>query len=119
MEANQNFGTLIDLSCCRKIEVAISNADRYPGSVSLELLLVNTTLPGRPSQSLGSAAVKSIPPWRPNDDGMPIPETLAFAVPSVTSLHKFDEVKIRFHLDALRAETAAKIAIERFVFVPR
>jgi heme/copper-type cytochrome/quinol oxidase subunit 3 len=119
MEANQNFGTLIDLSCCGRIEIAISNADRYPGSVSLELLLINTTLPGRPSQSLGSIAVKSIPRWRPNDDDAPIPETLAFAVPSNTSLRKFDEAKIRFHLDALRAETAAKISIERFVFVPR
>jgi heme/copper-type cytochrome/quinol oxidase subunit 3 len=119
MEANQNFGMSMDLSCCSRIEIAISNADRYPGSVSLELLLVNTTLPGKPSQSLGSAAVKSIPRWRPNDDGLPISETLAFAVPSMTSLQKFDEARIRFHLDALRAETAAKISIERFVFVPR
>jgi hypothetical protein len=119
MEANQNFGTLIDLSCCSNIEIAISNADRYPGSVSLEVILVNTTLPGRPSQSLGSVEVKSIPRWRPADDGMPLPETLTFAVPATTALRKFDEVKIRFHLDAVRAETAAKIAIERFLFVPR
>jgi hypothetical protein len=119
MEANQNFGTLIDLSCCSRIEIAISNADRYPGSVTLELLLANTTLRGKPSQSLGSVEVKSIPRWRPDDDGMAVPETLAFAVPSNTSLRKFDEVKIQFHLEAVRSETAAKIAIDRFVFVPR
>lgn len=119
MEANQNLGTLIDLSCCSKIQIAISNADRYPGSVSLELILINTTLPSKPTQSLGSVEVKSIPRWRPADDGMPLPETLTFAVPSTTSIRKFDEVKIKFHLEAVRAETAAKIAIERFLFVPR
>src|SRR5579859_320008 len=119
MEANQNFGTMIELSCCSRIEVAISNADRYPGSVSLELILINTTLLSRPTQSLGSVEVKSIPRWRPNDDDMPLPETLVFAVPANISLPTFDEAKMRFHLDAVRAETAAKIAIERFVFVPR
>jgi hypothetical protein len=119
MEANQNLGTLIDLNCCSKIQIAISNADPYPGSVSLELILVNTTLPSRPSQSLGSVEVKSIPRWKPFDDGVPLPETLTFAVPATSSLRKFDEVKIRFHLDTVRAETAARIAIERFLFVPR
>jgi len=119
MEANQNLGTLIDLSCCSKIQIAISNADPYPGSVSLELILVNTTLPSRPSQSLGSVEVKSIPRWKPFDDGVPLPETLTFAVPATSSLRKLDEVKIRFHLDTVRAETAARIAIERFLFVPR
>ena len=119
MEANQNLGTLIDLSCCSKIQLAISNADPYPGSVSLELILVNTTLPSRPSQSLGSTEVKSKPRWRPFDDGAPLSETLTFALPATSSLRNFDEVKISFHLDAVRAETAARIAIERFLFVPR
>ena len=119
MEANQNFGTMIDLNCCSKIEVAIRNADRYPGSVSLEVILTNTTLPTRPTLSLGSAEVKSIPRWRPNDDDLPILETLTFALPARAALRNFDEAKVRFHLDAIRAETAAKIAIERFVFVPR
>ena len=49
----------------------------------------------------------------------PDAETLTFAVPATSSLRKFDEMKIRFHLDTVRAETAARIAIERFLFVPR
>jgi hypothetical protein len=50
---------------------------------------------------------------RPADDGMPLLETLTFAIPSTTSLRKFAEVKTRFHLDAVRVETAAIIAFER------
>jgi hypothetical protein len=48
MEATQNFGTSIDLSCCREIQIAISKADTYVGTVSLELILVDTILVHRP-----------------------------------------------------------------------
>ena len=63
LEARQNLGTLIDLACCSDIRVAIQNTDRYPGTVSLELILRNTTLPDTPSQSLGTAMVASTRPW--------------------------------------------------------
>jgi len=120
MEATQNFGTSIDLSCCREIQIAISNADTYMGTVSLELILVNTILVHRPSQPLGTALVKSRPGWTFYGDQPPAqPETLIFAIPTTTGLHSFDEITIRFKLDAPRTDTGAKIAIERFVFVPR
>jgi hypothetical protein len=52
-EAHQNLGSLVDLSCCRDIRIRIRNADRYPGTVSVELILINTAVPGRPALSLG------------------------------------------------------------------
>jgi hypothetical protein len=53
MEAHQNLGTIIHLNCCSRIQIAIRNADRFPPSVSLELVIVDTTSKGRRSQSLG------------------------------------------------------------------
>ena len=83
MEARQNFGVSIDLRCCREIQIAINNADSYRWTVSIELILVDSTLPGKPSQSLGMSPVKSTPQWtiygaRPQAQ----PEILSFAIPA-------------------------------------
>jgi len=119
MEAHQDFGVLMDLSCCRAVQIAVSNADRYIGTVSLELILVNSRLPGSPAQSLGSQKLESTPQWRPGDDGRPFSETLTFSIPAVPTIREFDQATVRFQLATLRADTAAKTALERFLFVPR
>jgi len=78
MEARQNFGSLIDLSCCRAIEVVISNGDRRPGTVAVELILSNTRLRGQPRQSLGILPVNSTQHWFPGDDRPPVTDVLSF-----------------------------------------
>jgi hypothetical protein len=119
MEARQNFGSPIDLSCCRRIQIAIRNRDRYPRTVSLELVLINTSLQGKPAQSLGTEWVDSTPAWKLYDDQPPMTETLEFAVPLNPRIRRFDEVRVVFRLDPNRADTAAKIGVEKFVLVPR
>ena len=119
MEAHQNFGTLLDLDCCSRIQVAIRNTDRYPESVSLELILINTRQPGKPSQSLGRIIVRSTPPWQLYGERPTVHETLTFAIPAKSSIDRFDEVAIVFHLDAYRSRDGAKIGIDRLVLVPR
>ena len=57
MEAHQKLEHPIDLSCCGEIQIAISNADRYPGTVGLELILIDNGV----SQSLGMVAVPTRP----------------------------------------------------------
>jgi len=118
MEAHQNLGTLLDLGCCSTIQVAIRNADRYPETVSLELILTDASLPGKPSQSLGSIMVKSTQPWQVYGDRPPVAEILVFKVPANAAIRRFDDVTIVFRLDSARAELGAKIAIERLVLVP-
>lgn len=110
MEAHQNLGKLISLSCCREIRIEVKNADHYPGTVSLELVLSNTREGQEGSLSLGSAPVTSEPP---SD------ETLAFPIPSHTPIKQFDELTIRFPRRRTRIFRSAKIAIEKFVLVPR
>lgn len=120
IEAYDHLANLIDLDCCSRIEVAIRNADRYPQSVSLELSLMNTMLPHKPSVSLGRVMVNSTPPWNLYETKRPaINETLRFAIPSQKLLRGFDEMKIVFRLDQARADADARIAIDHFVLIPR
>jgi hypothetical protein len=119
MEAHENLGSLLDLDCCSGIQIVIRNADVYEETVSLELVLINSSLPGKPSQSLGRMMVKSKRPWRLYEKPAPISETLNFPIPPKHSIRRFDEVMIVFRLDAFRADDGAKIAIDRFVLVPR
>lgn len=119
IEAHDHLGQLIDVTCCSRIQIAIRNADRYPETVSLELILVNTSLPSRPSQSLGRMMVRSTRPWSLYEKQSPISETLNFAIPQSRSFRRFDEMKIVFRLDRARADAGAKIAIDHFVLVPR
>ena len=119
MQAHQNLGTLVGLDCCGRIQVAIRNADRYPTSVSLELILVDTTAPGKPSQSLGRVDIVSNRRWTPDDREQATSETLNFFIPSNSAIHRFDEVTIVFRLGGFRARAAAKIGIDHLTLIPR
>ena len=65
MEGLQKLNHPLDLGCCRAIQVAIENADRYPDTVALETLLIDSQAPGQPVQSLGNADVLSRPEIKP------------------------------------------------------
>lgn len=118
MQARQNLGTLVDLSCCRSIRIGIRNSDRYPGTVSIELVLTDNSAPGRPSISLGRKLVRSTRPWMLYDHRPPTNEVLEYAVPPNSRIHRFDEVMVIFWLDRDRSFVAAKMGIENFVLVP-
>ena len=119
MEAHQNLGEFVDLSCCSRIEIAIRNGDHYPKSVSIELALIDNSSAGRPSESLGRESVNSSRPWKMYDDQPPTTETLKFAIPQNRALKRFDEIAIIFRLEGYRARTGAKIGIDHFTLVPR
>jgi hypothetical protein len=119
MEAHEHLGSMLNLDCCGKIQIAIRNADPYSETVSLELILINSSLPGKPSQSLGSALVKSKRTWKLYGEQPPTRETLSFVIPPNPAIRRFDEVKIVFRLDAFRADDGPKIAIDHLVLVPR
>jgi hypothetical protein len=115
MEAHQNLGKLINLACCREIRIEIQNADRYPGTVSVELVLKNTREGQEGSVSLGSAPVTSTP----GDLDVLMKETLTFPIPARSAISQFDELEIRFPRQRTRIFRSAKVAILRFVLVPR
>ena len=119
MEARQNFGSPIQLSCCGAIELVISNADRRPGTVRVELILTNTILPGQPHQSLGILPVNSTLHWFPGDERPPVTEVLSFRLPAQPAIQSFDEATIRFEMGSPRERWSAKIAVQKFRLIPR
>lgn len=119
MEAHEHLGSMINLDCCSRIQVSIRNADLYPETVSLELVLIDSGSPGKPSQSLGTIVVKSTPSWQLYREHVTASETLNFRIPPDHSLRRFDEIMIVYRLDAFRADDGAKVAIDHFVLVPR
>jgi hypothetical protein len=118
MEAHQKLETPIDLRCCSRVELEVLNADRYPDTLTLELVLLNTEPVRTLSQSLGDVPVTSRPDLS-RDPVMPVRETLDFTVPALPSMDQFNELKIVFHRTRPRMDKSAKVAIERFVLLPR
>ncbi len=113
MEAHQKLDREIDLNCCSKVLVAIRNADRYPGTVAIELGLIHNA--GRPF-TLGSAPVNSMPDLA-RDPVAPVSETLEFPVPNKALV--FDEFDVVYRRLKFREDKSARIAIKKFVLVPR
>jgi hypothetical protein len=117
MEAHHKLEQAIDLRCCSQIQVAIRNSDYRPGAISLELVLMNTDVRPMLRQSLGVAAV--IPVDEQAKSAAGVIETLQFAVPAKGALEEFNEFQVIFIRDPERMDKSAKIAIERFVLMPR
>ncbi len=118
MEARHKLDQLVALDCCRRIELAIFNADRFPGTISLELVLIDNQLPGAPWVSLGTQPVASVPGIH-GDAVTPVSETLGFPMPPSARIDAFDEFRIVFVRDRRRRDHSAKVAIDRFILVPR
>ena len=116
MEARQNLGRTFHARCCREIRVALRNADRYRGTLSLELLLVSTDPRSPAPLSLGRVPVESRPDWGPVEL-IAVPETLVFPVPSNPVPQVFDEVRVVFHRSNFGIGRSARVAIDRFTFV--
>ncbi len=114
MEAHQRLDREIDLSCCSKIDVDVLNADKHPGTVTVELgLMLHAGTPLR----LGPEPILSKPDLFVNPV-TPVRETLEFNVPWFAQ-REFDEFDVIFHRSRERVDRSARIAIERFVLVPR
>jgi hypothetical protein len=109
MEAHQKLDPPVSVACCTRIDLAIRNMDPYPGTVSLELVLIDTSVAINLVQSLGRV---------PAGSASPAEQVLSFAVPPAAALRQFDDIKVVFHRDRIRADKSARIAIERFVLVP-
>ena len=109
MEAIQRLDRPVDIRCCREIQIAVHNDDQYPGTVSLELVLIDTSVAINVTQKLGTVAV-----------GAPTTgeQVLRFWIPRVTALRRFDEITVLFRRARVRADRSARIAILRFVLAP-
>ncbi len=118
MEAHQKLDQPLDLRCCSKVEVRLWNADPYPGTVSLELQALETSGSFTRSQSFGTAPVRSAPDLT-KEPIAAVLETLEFAIPRDPDPSTCHELEVVFRRDRSRADKSARIAIDRFILVPK
>ena len=119
MEAHQQLGAPLSLACCREIQVTIRNGDNRRGGVLLDMVLTDSSQPGKPSQILDPQPVLSSLPGRFALKAAPQEETLSFAIPENGKLQNFDEITVLFLPDPERAALGSKIAIHQFMLIPR
>jgi hypothetical protein len=113
MVARHRLERPVKTSCCASIRVSVLNADRYPGTVTLELILLNSHSTVVPMQSLGRVRVASRP------EGLPAAEVLEFPMPANPAIREFDEFYVVFHRERHRNYRSAKVSLEHFVLVPK
>ena len=118
MEAHQKLDAPIDIRCCGKIQVEVLNADHYPGTISLELVLVDSESGWPVLLRLGSENVTSRPDLSRNPV-IPMRETLEFTLPSDPPMEQFNEFEVVFRRARVRMDRSAKVSIERFVLLPQ
>jgi len=117
MEARQNLGFMVDPKRYGAIEILIENADPFPNTVSILLKIRNTTIPGKPTLTLGMEEISA--PARLIGSGTATTQVLRFSIPSAIRIDSFDELTVSYYLKGARSDRSARIAIERFRFVPR
>jgi hypothetical protein len=115
MEARHKLEQPIAASCCSAMLVEIRNADRHPGTIGLEVILLEASAG---AESLGVEPVRSAPDLK-LERPRAVAETLAFPFPASTGIERFDEIRVVFHRSPARASKSARVAIERFVLKPR
>jgi hypothetical protein len=116
MEAHQKLDQAIDFRCCRAVRIEIRNADPDPETLSLELTLLDSESGASRSTFLGSAPVLSAPD-RTKTPVAAVPESLDFAVPQDV-IENCNEFKLVFRR-IRHPERSARVAIDRFVLLPR
>jgi hypothetical protein len=116
MEARQQLEQSIYIRCCTEIRLDVRNADIYWRGISLELILVDQSSPRARVQYLWAAQVLSGPDAK-DDPPRPVAETLRFPIPFAPMVEWFDLLKVVYH--GARRGKSARIAIYRFVLVPR
>ena len=104
MEARQKLEQALSLRCCSRLQMAILNADPYPKTVWLELILIDGNLPKTAQESLGRAPVTSVPQQK-----AAVPEMLDFLFPRAPRLNQFDEIKVIFHRGDGRMDRSARV----------
>jgi hypothetical protein len=118
MEAHQKLDRPIELSCCREIDLKILNADNVPGDISIGLVLIDSTVRGSVSQTLGSRKVKSSERPIFSLSRPPVEETLRFMIPARARIQRFDELKVVLEPSFERALGGVKISVREFRLLP-
>ena len=116
MEAVQDLDEPIDTASLENIQLSMLDTDPYPGTVSVELVLVDTKLENH-LQSLGVQRLNAIPVVKNANSSHS--DTLTYSVPWYCRCKEFNQIRLIFRLDPSRSKQGAAIAIQSFMLGPR
>ena len=117
MEAVQNLYQPIETARLGEVQIDMQDADAFPGTVSLELVLVDTGTWDHPAQSLGIRPLTA--PVVIENARSSHSENITFAVPEHPRCREFNQLRLIFRLDSSRSRQAAAIAVQSFMLLPR
>ena len=117
MEAVQNLYQPLETARVGEVQLAMLDIDPLPGTVSVELVLADTSAWGHPVQSLGSQRVGA--PTLVGSVSNSHSENLSFLVPRHSHCREFNQLRLIFTLDSSRSRQAAAVAVQSFMLVPR
>jgi hypothetical protein len=115
MEAHQLLPGHIELDCCSRIEVEVRNADAFPGTIAVELLLNDSTAPLIHPTSLGMAVAGELESFQQKSRDV----TLSYAIPEFPPIPAFNSITFRFYPNARRRTVSPRIAIRDLTLIPR
>jgi hypothetical protein len=111
MEAHQRLVEPIETAKCGEMRVVITN-DANLGALAVGVTLADSNSKGKYSLNLGTqhASVRT--------SGQ-AEETFVFSFPKRSALEKFDAITVTFLTDAQHSMSGRKVAVERFVVIPK
>ena len=115
MEAHQLLPNHIDLSCCSRVDVNVRNADGFPGTIAVELLLNDSSTPLIRPMSLGQAKAAEVESFQQKSRDA----TLNFGIPEYPSIPSFNQITFRFYPNVNRRTVSPRIAIRDLTLIPR
>jgi len=117
MQARQALSTPLDTRCCSAIDVVLESNEARPGTVFLELILLQSGRERPVSQSLGALPLTTSSQAQ-DDPSRPAQPPFRFPIPEDSLVRTVNELAVSFHLDSSRSGRSAKLAIDRFELVP-
>jgi hypothetical protein len=115
MEAHQFLPNHIDLACCSRIDVDVRNADGFPGTIAVELLVSDSSFPLVRPFSLGQSVVTELESIQEKSRNV----TLDFDIPESPSILSFNQITFRFYPNINRRTVSPRIAIRDLILIPR
>jgi hypothetical protein len=119
MQAHQTLAEPVDLRSVGAMQVTVRNGDNRRGGIDMGVLLTDSTLPGKPSLSLGTEPIASTQADHFAFKAHPVSEEVQFAIPERRAIRKFDEITVLFFPNAERLTLGARVGIEEFSLEPR
>jgi hypothetical protein len=111
MEAHQRLVEPIETARCGGMQVVVTN-NAEEGALGVGLTLTDSSSKKKTTLNLGIQRVSSHEPGQAE-------ETFTFSLPKRSSLERFDAITVTFLPDAQHSTSGRKVAVERFVVVPR